>query len=93
MTTALAEPTDELEENEYGDETAEDVVEMSGAELDDLLRSVAQLPADREGRDALSAIERGLMRRVCGGYVALLDAALGRLLDQIDHEAQRPPRC
>ena len=31
------------------------------------------------------------MRRVCGGYVALLDAALGRLLDQIDHEAQTAP--
>jgi arylsulfatase A-like enzyme len=85
------EPTDELEENEYGDDAAEDVVEMSGAELDDLLRSMAQLPADREGRDALSAIERGLLRRVCGGYVALLDAALGRLLDQIDHEAQTAP--
>ncbi len=85
------EPTDEHEANEYGDETQEDVVEMSGAELDDLLRSVAQLPADREGRDALSTIERGLMRRVCGGYVALLDAALGRLLDQIDHEAQTSP--
>ena len=85
------EPTDELEENEYGDETAEDVVEMSGAELDDLLRSVAQLPADRKGRDALSAIERGLMRRVYGGYAALLDAALGRLLDQIDQEAHTAP--
>jgi arylsulfatase A-like enzyme len=85
------EPTDELEENEYGDEADEDVVEMSGAELDELLRSVAQLPAEREARDALSAIERGLMRRVCGGYVALLDAALGRLLDQIDHEAQTAP--
>ncbi|HEX4073102.1 MAG TPA: sulfatase-like hydrolase/transferase [Planctomycetaceae bacterium] len=85
------EPTDELEANEYGDEAEEDVVEMSGAELDDLLRSMAELPTDREGRDALSAIERGLMRRVCGGYVALLDAALGRLLDQIDHEAQTAP--
>jgi len=88
---AASEPTDELEENEYGDETEEDVVEMSGAELDDLLRSMAQLPAERESRDALSAIERGLIRRVCGGYVALLDAALGRLLDQIDHEAQTAP--
>ena len=31
-----------------------------GPSLDDLLRSMAQLPADRKGRDALSAIERGL---------------------------------
>jgi arylsulfatase A-like enzyme len=85
------EPTDELEENEYRNEGEENVVEMSGAELDDLLRSMAQLPADRESRDALSAIERGLMRRVCGGYVALLDAALGRLLDYIDHEAHTAP--
>jgi arylsulfatase A-like enzyme len=86
-----SEPTDELDADEYGDDAAEDVVEMSGAELDDLLRSMAQLPAEREARDALSAIERGLMRRICGGYVALLDAALGHLLDQIDHEAQTAP--
>ena len=66
---------------------------MSGAELDDLLRSVGQLPADREGRDALSAIERGLMRRVCGGYVALLDAALVGCWTRSTTGAKRPPRC
>jgi len=32
-----------------------------------------------------------LMRKVCGGYVALLDAALGRLVEQIDHEAVSSP--
>ena len=71
--------------------TKNGVVEMSGAQFDDLLRSMAQLPVGRKSRDALSGVERGLMRRVCGGYVALLDAALGRLLDQIEQDAATAP--
>jgi arylsulfatase A-like enzyme len=77
-----------------GDEVPDDqgaVVEMSGEQFDDLLRAVAQPPDSREPRDALSSIDRGLMRKVCGGYVALLDAALGRLVEQIDHEAASSP--
>jgi arylsulfatase A-like enzyme len=81
-------------DEDFGD-VAEDeagaVVEMSGEEFDDLLRRMAQLPEERAKRDALSSVDRGLMRRVCGGYVALLDAALGRLLEQIDHDAATSP--
>jgi arylsulfatase A-like enzyme len=74
-----------------GDETPDDdgaVVEMSDEQFDDLLRSVAQLP---EKRDSRTNADRTLMRKVCGGYVALLDAALGRLVEQIDHEAASSP--
>jgi arylsulfatase A-like enzyme len=83
----------DLEPDEPADVENDDngMVEMSGDEFDDLLRSVAQLPVGRNKRDALSEVERGLMRRVCGGYVALLDAALGRLLDQIDQDAATAP--
>jgi hypothetical protein len=67
-----------------GDEGA--LVEMSEEQFDELLQSMSQLPADRKSRDALSGVDRNLMRRVCGGYVALLDAGLGRLLELIDQE-------
>ena len=67
------------------------VVEVSDEQLDELLRGMARLPQDKASRDALAMIDRGLMRKVCGGYVALLDAALGQLLDQIDHEAASAP--
>jgi arylsulfatase A-like enzyme len=67
------------------------VVELSGEQFDDLLRGMAQLPEERADRDALSSIDRGLVRRVCGGYVALLDAALGRLLEQLDHDVATSP--
>jgi arylsulfatase A-like enzyme len=67
------------------------VVELSGEQFDDLLRGMAQLPEERADRDALSSIDRGLVRRVCGGYVALLDAALGRLLEQVDHDVATSP--
>jgi arylsulfatase A-like enzyme len=85
------EPREELEEDGDVDEEEANVVELSGAQFDDLLRSMAQLPADRKSRDALSAVERALMRRVTGGYVALLDAALGRLLDSIEQETSTSP--
>ncbi len=81
----------ESEEPDEADSDEDGVVEMSGAQFDDLLRSMAQLPVGRKSRDALSGVERGLMRRVCGGYVALLDAALGRLLDQIEQDAATAP--
>lgn len=86
------EPAGDEPEEPHDDESAEQgVVEMSGDQFDELLRSVAQLPPDRKGRDALSGVQRGLMRRVCGGYVALLDAALGRLLDQVAQETASAP--
>jgi arylsulfatase A-like enzyme len=68
------------------DGDAEGLVEMSAEQFDELLRSMSKLPADRNARDALSGVDRNLMLRVCGGYVALLDAGLGRLLELIDHE-------
>jgi len=76
---------DEAESEEKG------MVELSGSQFDDLLRSMAQLPTGRKSRDALSGVERGLMRRVYGGYVALLDEALGRLLDQVEQDAATAP--
>jgi arylsulfatase A-like enzyme len=90
------EPDDDPADDEPGEARADDhddegVVEMSAAEFDDLLRSMAQLPEGRASRDALTGVERGLMRKVFGGYVALLDAALGRLLDQIDQAAATAP--
>jgi len=76
---------------DVADDEEGSVVEMSGEQFDDLLRGVSQLPEERAKREALSSVDRGLMRRVCGGYVALLDAALGRLLEQIDHDAATSP--
>ncbi len=76
---------------DVADDEEGSVVEMSGEQFDDLLRGVSQLPEERAMREALSSVDRGLTRRVCGGYVALLDAALGRLLEQIDHDAATSP--
>jgi arylsulfatase A-like enzyme len=89
--TAYEHEADEPEENRTEEGDDEGVVEMSAAEFDDLLRSMAQLPEGRTSRDALTGVQRGLMRKVFGGYVALLDAALGRLLDQIDQAAATSP--
>jgi arylsulfatase A-like enzyme len=84
----------EFDEADDGDTAGADdgaVVEMSDEQLDELLLGMARLPQDKANRDALAMIDRGLMRKVCGGYVALLDAALGNLLDQIEHEAASAP--
>lgn len=87
-----ADETDFDEDNgDITDNESGAVVEMSGEQFDDLLRSVAQLPEDRAKRDALSSVDRGLTRKVCGGYAALLDAAFGSLLEQIDNEAAASP--
>src|ERR1700722_15328171 len=43
------------------------VVDLSGEQFDELLRGVAQLPEERAKREALSSVDRGLTRRVCGG--------------------------
>ena len=86
---------DAAEVEEDIDDVADDeegaVVELSGEQFDDLLQGVADLPEERAKRDALSSVDRGLTRRVFGGYVALLDAALGRLLEQIDHDTATSP--
>jgi arylsulfatase A-like enzyme len=52
--------------------------------LDDLLRSAATPLQDRALRDARTDFDRVLTRKVLGGYVALLDDGLGRLLDAAD---------
>jgi arylsulfatase A-like enzyme len=85
------EPAIEEDGGDVADDESGAVVEMSSEQFDDLLRGVAQLPAERAKREAISSIDRGLMRKVCGGYAALLDAALGRLLEQIDQETASSP--
>jgi arylsulfatase A-like enzyme len=85
------EEDDEPEEHGTDPGADDGLVEMSVAEFDDLLHSVAQLPEGRASRDELSGVQRGLIRKVFGGYVALLDAALGRLLDQIDQASATSP--
>jgi arylsulfatase A-like enzyme len=69
----------------------ESLLEMSAAEFDDLLRKLASLPADERERAALSDMDRGLMRRVFGGYVHLLDAGFGQLWDAIEQAAAASP--
>jgi arylsulfatase A-like enzyme len=77
-----------VEEREEKDGT---LVELSDSQFDDLLRSAARLPSDRAARDAMTDFDRALTRRVLGGYLALLDAGLGRLLETIDQSASGAP--
>jgi len=66
------------------DEDDSPFLEMSASQFDDLLRSASSLPAERAQRDKRSDFDRALTRKVLGGYVALIDAGLGRLLESID---------
>jgi arylsulfatase A-like enzyme len=75
-------------------EFAEDdspLLEMSASQFDDLLRSASWLPAERTDRDKRTDFDRALTRKVVGGYVALLDYGLGRLLDAIEQNSTNAP--
>jgi arylsulfatase A-like enzyme len=91
-----AEESDDLEQTEKNDsdEFDEDdgtLLELSPKKFDDLLRSAADLPPSRALRNAMTDFDRALMRKVLGGYIALLDAGLGRLLETIDQSASNSP--
>jgi arylsulfatase A-like enzyme len=91
------EPADESADED--DETAElddeesdgTLLEMSDSQFEDLLRSAAALPQSRALRDAMTDFDRALTRKVLGGYVALLDTGLGRLLETIEQSAASSP--
>jgi arylsulfatase A-like enzyme len=85
--------TDELEEEEEEGEEENDgaLLEMSDSQFEDLLRSAAALPQGRPLRDAMTDFDRALARKVLGGYVALLDTGLGRLLETIEQSAASSP--
>jgi arylsulfatase A-like enzyme len=73
------------------DEKDGTLLELSDSQFADLLRSAASLPPDRAARDAMTDLDRALTRKVLGGYLALLDAGLGRLLETIDQSASGAP--
>ena len=79
--------TDELDDEESGGT----LLEMSESQFEDLLRSAAALPQGRALRDAMTDFDRALTRKVLGGYVALLDTGLGRLLETIEQSAASAP--
>jgi len=87
------EETDEADETDQFDEDPDDatLVEMSDSQFEDLLQKAAQLPEGRALRDAMTNFDRALTRKVLGGYVALLDEGLGRLLEAVDHSAAGAP--
>ena len=66
-------------------------IEMSPAQFEELLRSASSLPESRALRDAMRDVDRALMRKVLGGYVALLDEGLGRLLEAVDQASGGAP--
>jgi arylsulfatase A-like enzyme len=86
-------PEDDLEERdaEELDQTDGTLLELSDSQFDDLLRSASCLPPDRAARDAMSDIDRALTRKVLGGYLALLDTGVGRLLETIDQSGSSAP--
>jgi arylsulfatase A-like enzyme len=84
-----ADDFDEADEHKEPDEGT--FLEMSDSQFDDLLRSAAAPPPSRALRDKMTDLDRALARKVLGGYIALLDAGVGRLLETIDHSAAGTP--
>ncbi|HEV8000591.1 MAG TPA: sulfatase-like hydrolase/transferase [Planctomycetaceae bacterium] len=84
---------DDLEERdaEELDHTDGTLLELSDSQFDDLLRSASRLPSGRAARDAMSDLDRALTRKVLGGYLALLDTGVGRLLETIDQSGSSTP--
>jgi arylsulfatase A-like enzyme len=79
-------------EGDDAENAADDgLVELTDAELDQLLESSSVFPDDPAERRAMTGVARALGRKVLGGYIALLDAGLGQLLDQIDRSAGSSP--
>jgi arylsulfatase A-like enzyme len=86
--TDEADETDEFEEEEENDGA---LLEMSDSQFADLLRSAAALPQGRALRDAMTDFDRALARKVLGGYIALLDTGLGRMIESIEQSAASAP--
>jgi arylsulfatase A-like enzyme len=89
-------PTDETEDGkrldlEQPDEDGATLVEMSDSQFEDLLRAAASLPEGRARREARTDFDRALTRKVLGGYVSLLDAGLGRLIEAVDQSTAGAP--
>ena len=88
----VAETDDDLEEaDKYEEPDDGTFLEMSDSQFNDLLRTAAELPPSRALRDKMTDLDRALARKVLGGYIALLDAGVGRLLDAIDQVAAGTP--
>lgn len=83
----------DLEEVEVEDASENDgrLLELSDSQFEELLRSASHLPAGRKERDAMTDFDRALTRKVLGGYLALLDTGVGRLLETIDQSASGAP--
>jgi arylsulfatase A-like enzyme len=86
------EAAEEIEESEFDDLKEDDatLVEMSDSQFDELLRKAAALPPTRTLRNAMTDFDRAITRKVLGGYISLLDAGLGRLLDAVDQSGSAP---
>jgi arylsulfatase A-like enzyme len=78
----------EVEELDGNEDT---LLELSDSQFEDLLRSAASLPPSRAAREALTDFDRALTRKVLGGYLAMLDAGIGRLLGTIDQSESSAP--
>jgi arylsulfatase A-like enzyme len=94
----LSESDDELEDsrdddidNQIDADDSGTLLEMSDSQFADLLSGASRLPPTRAEREAMSDFDRALTRKVLGGYLALLDDGLGRLLEAIDHSAAGEP--
>ncbi|HET6328532.1 MAG TPA: sulfatase-like hydrolase/transferase [Planctomycetaceae bacterium] len=83
----------DLEELDVEDASANDgrLLELSDSQFEELLRSASRLPPGRKERDAMTDLDRALTRKVLGGYLALLDTGVGRLLETIDQSASGAP--
>jgi arylsulfatase A-like enzyme len=88
------EPEDSRDDDPNAEIDADDpgtTLEMSDSQFAELLRGASRLPLTRAEREAMSDFDRALIRKVLGGYLALLDDGLGRLLEAIDHSAAGEP--
>jgi arylsulfatase A-like enzyme len=79
------------ESDEELDGSGDTLLELSDSQFEDLLRSAASLPPSRAARDEMTDLDRALTRKVLGGYLAMLDAGIGRLLATIDQSESSAP--
>jgi arylsulfatase A-like enzyme len=88
----VAETDDDFDEaDKYEEPDDGTFLEMSDSQFNDLLRTAAALPPSRALRDKMTDLDRALARKVLGGYIALLDAGVGRLLEAIDQASAGTP--
>jgi arylsulfatase A-like enzyme len=80
----------DLDEDDFQDQEAT-TLDMTPAEFDRLLRTAAGAPSAAETGSTSTDIEGTLRRRVFGGYVALLDEGVGRLMEALESTAGTTP--